>query len=76
MNSPVERLRWLRKAHPELWEQMLRWDQDSPTKFKGHYTVQMLERRYAAEDEGLVPIGKKFRWKMIGERQLDYTKTI
>lgn len=61
----MERQRWLRKEHPELWELMLKWDKDSPVQFKAHYSVSMLERRFAAEDAGQVPVGNTFRWKML-----------
>lgn len=64
-NNPVERQGWLRKEHPELWELMLKWDKDSPVQFKAHYSVSMLERRFAAEDAGQVPVGNTFRWKML-----------
>lgn len=64
-NQPVSRLRWLRREHPELWNMMRRWDADSPVKFKAHYTIQMLEKRFTAEDEGLCMIGKSFRWNQI-----------
>lgn len=65
MNSKVERLRWLRKEHPDLWSMMIRWDADSPCKFKAHYTIAILEQRFAAEDAGLVPIGSRFKWSML-----------
>ncbi len=66
MNSPVERLRWLRKEYPDLWAKMLKWDKDSPCQFKAHYSVTMLEQRFTAEDAGEVPQGRKFRWTMLG----------
>ena len=44
---------------------MLRWDKESPVRFKEHYTIQMLEKRFTAEDEGLCMIGKAFRWNQI-----------
>ena len=65
-NQPVSRLRWLRRQHPELWELMLRWDADSPVQFKAHYSLEMLERRFQAEDAGTVPIDRNFRWSMVG----------
>lgn len=70
-NQPVERLRWLRKERPELWALMLRWDEASPVRFKSHGTVGMYEKRFAAEDAGQCPVGRSFRWEMIGERQAD-----
>ena len=65
-NQPISRLRWLRGQHPELWELMLRWDADSPVQFKAHYSLEMLERRFQAEDAGTVPIDRNFRWSMVG----------
>ena len=65
MNQHVDRLRWLRKEHPDLWAMMLKWDAYSPCKFKAHYTIAMLEKRFAAEDAGLVPIGSGFKWNMV-----------
>lgn len=66
-NSPVERLRWLRSSHPELWRKMLEWDKQSPVKFKAHYSILQLEQRFMAEDMGLVPDDNSFRWKMLEE---------
>ena len=67
-NQSVDQLRLLRKTYPELWSLMLKWDKDSPVTFKpdGH-TVHDYDRRFAAEDEGLIPTDRKFRWKMIEE---------
>ena len=64
-NQPVDRLRWLRRKYPELWQMMLRWDSDSPVQFKAHYSVSMLEMRFRAEDVGSVPLGCGFKWDMI-----------
>lgn len=64
-NQPVERVRWLRKKHPELWKLMLQWDKDSPVQFKAHYSVNMLEERFRLEEQNLCPIGKGFRWERM-----------
>lgn len=64
-NQPVERMRWLRKKYPELWQMMLKWDSDSPVRFKSQYTVLMLEKRFTSEDAGQCPIGKSFKWAML-----------
>ena len=66
MNQHVDRLRQLRREHPDLWARMLQWDHDSPVRFKEHYTIEMLEIRFDAEDRGLVPIGPRFKWHMLG----------
>ena len=65
-NQGVEQLRLLRKNYPDLWQLLLKWDKDSPTTFKadGH-TVHDYELRFQAEDLGLVPTDRKFRWKML-----------
>lgn len=52
---------------------MLKWDSDSPVTFKadGH-TVHDFDRRFAAEDEGLIyPDDKVFRWSMLDD-ELNY----
>lgn len=72
-NQPVKQLRLLRKNYPELWALMLKWDKDSPVTFKadGH-TVHDFDRRFAAEDEGLIyPDDKGFRWSMLDD-ELNY----
>lgn len=48
---------------------MLKWDKDSPVTFKadGH-TVHDYDARFAAEDSGLVPADRNFRWEMIGRK--------
>ena len=66
-NQGVEQLRLLRKDYPEYWELMLKWDNDSPVTFHpdGH-TVHDFEKRFAAEDKGLIKAGDtKFRWKQV-----------
>lgn len=72
-NQGVGQLRLLRKNYPELWALMLKWDKDSPVTFKadGH-TVHDFDRRFAAEDEGLIyPDDKVFRWSMLDD-ELNY----
>ena len=66
-NQSVNQLRQLRKNYPEYWALMLKWDSDSPVTFHadGH-TVHDLERRFQAEDDGLIfPDDKVFRWAML-----------
>jgi len=66
-NQGVEQLRVLRHEYPELWDLLLKWDVDSPVTFKpGGRTVEHFEKRFLAEDAGLiVPRDKKFRWKQV-----------
>lgn len=50
------------------WEQMLKWDDDSPVFFKPtRHMLRDYEKRFAAEDKGLVPTDRTFRWKMLDE---------
>lgn len=72
-NQGVGQLRLLRKQYPEYWALLLKWDKDSPCTFKpdGH-TVHDFERRFQAEDDGLIyPNDKIFRWSMLDE-ELNY----
>lgn len=43
---------------------MIKWDKASPVRFKEHYTIQMLEDRFALEDSGALR-GRRFMWKSI-----------
>ena len=65
-NQGIDQLRLLRKNHPDLWALLLKWDIDSPVSFKpdGH-TVHDFDKRFEAEEKGLVPADRKFRWNMI-----------
>lgn len=66
-NQPIGQLRLLRKNYPEYWALMLKWDSDSPTRFKADgQTVHDYERRFQMEDEGLISPGdRRFRWAML-----------
>lgn len=69
-NQGIDQLRHLRKNYPQYWELMLKWDTDSPVAFKGNgLTVHDYDRRFEFEDKGYVPIGGKFKWKMLNEPQ-------
>ena len=73
-NQSVQQLRLLRRNYPVLWELMLKWDADSPVTFKpdGH-TIHDYDRRFAAEDEGLIyPDDRVFRWDMLESEMLNY----
>ena len=72
-NQSIQQLRLLRQSYPEYWKLLLKWDEDSPVAFKpdGH-TVHDFERRFQAEDDGLIyPDDKIFRWSMLDE-ELNY----
>lgn len=65
-NQTVDQLRFLRKEYPDLWELLLKWDWDSPITFKPDgRTVHDYDLRFYAEDLGLVPADRKFRWKVL-----------
>lgn len=69
-NQGIDQLRLLRKNYPDLWTLLLKWDNDSPVTFHadGH-TVHDFDCRFSYEDFGIVPCDRKFRWKMLKERQ-------
>lgn len=71
-NQGVDQLRILRKDYPELWALMLKWDNDSPVTFKadGH-TVHDFDRRFKAEELGIVPKDRKFRWKYLDNTEVN-----
>ena len=72
-NKGIEELRTFRHGYPELWQLLLKWDNDSPVTFKadGH-TVHDFDRRFQLEDEGLIDPEATFRWSMLDD-DLQYT---
>lgn len=65
-NQGVDQLRLLRKNYPDLWQLMLKWDDDSPVVFKPNgCTVHDYDRRFQMEDDGMVPKGRAFKWDML-----------
>lgn len=66
-------LRILRKKYPEYWALMLKWDSDSPMKFKANgHTLHDYERRFQLEDEGfLTPGDPRFKWAVL-DQELNY----
>ncbi len=71
-NQGIDQLRLLYQEHPELWELMLKWDNDSPVTFKadGH-TIHDFDERFRLETQGLIDPDMPFRWKMLDE-ELQY----
>lgn len=70
-NQSVDQLRLLRKNYPELWELLLKWDWDSPVSFHPDgRTVHDFDFRFYAEDLGLIPCDRKFRWSMLDNLDL------
>lgn len=68
-NQSVDQLRLLRKTYPALWALLLQWDCDAPVSFKPNRTVHDYDKRFALEEQGLVPTDRTFRWKMIGDNK-------
>ena len=62
-NQGIEELRTFRHGYPELWQLLLKWDNDSPVSFKpdGH-TVHDVDRHFQREDDGLIDSKLTFRW--------------
>ena len=67
-NNSLNNMRQIRRKHPDLWELLLKWDNDSPVSFKadGH-TVHDFDKRFFYEDEGKVPADRRFKWRMVDE---------
>lgn len=65
-NQRLEQLRQLKKQYPDLWALLLKWDADSPVSFHadGH-TVHDFDKRFEAEEKGIVPNDRTFRWSML-----------
>ena len=76
-NQSIGQLRLLRKTYPDLWQLLLKWDTDSPVTFRpdGH-TVHDFDMRFMYEDFGIVPSDRKFRWKMITNKQSEWLNKI
>ena len=72
-NQQIDQLRLLRKRYPCRWAQMLKWDKDSPVSFRADgRTVHDFDKRFQAEDEGLlIANDKTFRWDMLNQ-ELNY----
>ena len=72
-NQGIEALRTFKHGYPELWQLLLKWDNDSPVSFKpdGH-TVHDFDRRFQLEDDGLIDPKATFRWSMLDD-DLQYT---
>lgn len=67
-NQGVDQLRNLRRTYPELWEILLKWDEDSPVTFKPGRTVHDFDHRFKLEDEGLLKAGDPcFKWSQLNE---------
>lgn len=57
----------MRREYPELWELLLKWDDDSPVTFHadGH-TVHDFDKRFELEDGGILdPKQGRFRWSSV-----------
>ena len=59
-------LRRLRRYYPELWDLMLKWDNDSPFAFKTDgRTVHDYDKRFELEDQGLLKETERCAWKKM-----------
>lgn len=68
-NQAIGQLRLLRHTYPDLWALLLKWDLDSPVSFHPDgKTVHDFDLRFHAEDLGLVPADRKFRWAMLNSK--------
>lgn len=69
--QPVNQLRLLRKEHPLLWKKLLEWDNASPIPFRHaglgnrEVTVSDFDKRFALEEQGLIPKCGVFKWSML-----------
>lgn len=70
-NQGVNQLRRLRKNYPDLWEKLMKLDNDSPVSFHpdGH-TVHDFDERFQAEDDGYIKPEERFLWSMLDALQL------
>lgn len=62
-------LRHLYNEFPEYWQMMMCWDKDTSMRFKIAHTLEDFDCRFRMENEGLVPVGRKFKWNMIEEHR-------
>lgn len=63
----LDQLRRLYNEFPEYWQMMKEWDKETNTRFQINHVLDDYDCRFRMENEGLVPIGRKFRWNMIEE---------
>ena len=70
-NQSVNQLRLLRRDYPDLWQLLLKWDNDSPVTFHadGH-TVHDFDKRFALEDKGLISADEPWRWDYLTYRPI------
>lgn len=67
-NQNVNSLRLLRKEHPDLFGKLLEIDTDSFITFHADgKTVHDYDERFMAEDCGLCPKDRTFKWRMLHE---------
>lgn len=67
-NQSIDQMRLLRKNYPDLWNLLLKWDNDSPIAYRadGH-TVHDFDKRFELEDNGVIDTNKRFYWKYIDD---------
>lgn len=67
----IDQLRRLYNEFPDLWKLMVTWDKDTEKRFKIDHTLGEYDARFRLENEGKVPIGRRFRWSMLTQDQED-----
>lgn len=70
-----DKLRHLYHDNPDLFEKLLKLDEDAITagtlKFNARADVAQFAKRFELEDAGLVPADARFRWKMLDHFQFE-----
>lgn len=68
--QPIKQLRMLYMKYPELWQLLLKWDNDSPVFFRfgvrhGNHSVHDFDKRFRLEAQGKIQDDFKFKWAML-----------
>lgn len=65
-NQNTDQMRQLRKAYPDYWALLMKWDLDSPLTFKANgHTVHDYDKRFELEDKGLINPNDPWFWRFI-----------
>ena len=65
-NQSIEQLRQLYHNHSDLWDQLLKWDKDSPNSFRSNgVTVHDFDKRFKMEDMGLLDPNNRVYWENV-----------
>lgn len=74
-NQSLEQLRILRKNHPDKWQMLLNWDDESPVRFKPKESVHHLEVRFQLEEQYLLR-GESITSKQFYQEYAEKKKSI